>query len=300
MVQGFSIKYGTRKKKAQQSELVALERKLQIVEKESTKDIQLFRDTQRQIMLIKKSIHKLRMQKTKGAMLRSTADWLEYGEKSSKMFYALERHRTRNKTIQKLINQSNNKEIDTTDDILVALHSFYSDLFDEHPIDENSDFLQGLHIPQVTAEDKKILDSPIQLEEIDIAVKQLACDKCPGPDGYTMNFIQKFYPLIKHMLHSVYLKAIKENRFPESLTTGTIALMEKLSKNPLFLKHWRPLSMLNSDYKIFAKIIANRLQLVLPYLIHKNQVGFMKGRRISDNLSELLTVIDYCQKTQMV
>ena len=57
--------------------------------------------------------------------------------------------------------------------------------------------------------------------------------------------------------------------------------------------------MLNSHYKIFAKIIANRLQSVLPTLIAKEQVGFMKNRCISENLRELLTVIEYCQQNNI-
>ena len=75
--------------------------------------------------------------------------------------------------------------------------------------------------------------------------------------------------------------------------------MEKPSKNLLEIGCWRLLSMLNTDYKLFAKILANRLQSVLPYLINKDQVGFMKGRNIAANLSELLTVIDYCNENQI-
>ena len=72
--------------------------------------------------------------------------------------------------------------------------------------------------------------------------------------------------------------------------------MEKLGQNLLKTASFRPLSMLNTDYKISAKILANRLQMVLTYLIDKQQVGFMKGRVISTNLAELLTVIDYCSQ----
>ena len=75
--------------------------------------------------------------------------------------------------------------------------------------------------------------------------------------------------------------------------------MEKLGQNLLKTASFCPLSMLNTDYKISAKILVNRLQMVLPYLIDKQQVGFMKGRVISTNLAELLTVIDYCSQNNV-
>ena len=57
--------------------------------------------------------------------------------------------------------------------------------------------------------------------------------------------------------------------------------------------------MLNTDYKIYAKILANRLQVVLPNIIHPDQVGFMRNRSIASNLTELMTIIEYCRKHQI-
>ena len=114
-----------------------------------------------------------------------------------------------------------------------------------------------------------------------------------------MNFINCFLNEIKHTLHSVFLKVVEQGVMFDSARRGTIVLMEKLNKNPLKIAHWRPLSMLCSDYKIYAKIVANRLQYVLPDLIAPEQVGFMKGRQITQNLTELLTTIEYCKQNKI-
>ena len=59
-------------------------------------------------------------------------------------------------------------------------------------------------------------------------------------------------------------------------------MIPKKQKNPEFLKNWRPISLLNTDYKIATKAIAVRLEKVLPSIIHPSQTGYIKGRYIGE------------------
>jgi hypothetical protein len=72
---------------------------------------------------------------------------------------------------------------------------------------------------------------------------------------------------------------------------------------PLFKKkdrtdiaNYRPITILNSDYKIFTKALANKLSRVAPYLVHKNQSGFMKGRKITDAIYLAMEVVEYTEE----
>ena len=65
---------------------------------------------------------------------------------------------------------------------------------------------------------------------------------------------------------------------------GILSLLEKQNKDALLVKLWRPLTLLNTDNKIYGKILANRLTLALDEIIHYNQMGFIKRRHAAENI----------------
>ena len=64
---------------------------------------------------------------------------------------------------------------------------------------------------------------------------------------------------------------------------GIITLIHKKGETDN-LSNWRPISLLNYDYKIMAAVLANRLHKVLPKLIHDNQVGYIRNRMSGFNI----------------
>ena len=69
----------------------------------------------------------------------------------------------------------------------------------------------------------------------------------------------------------------------------------------LEIKNWRPLTLLNVDYKIFSKTIANRIQLVFNDIIHKDQTGFMTGRYMGGgDLLQLTTLLEHCEDALII
>ena len=80
---------------------------------------------------------------------------------------------------------------------------------------------------------------------------------------------------------------------------GIITLLPKKGKDPFLVKNYRPLSLLNTDYKILAKVVANRLKLCLHQIIHADQTGFMKGRNIGSNIRTIIDLIEYCDANKI-
>ena len=77
---------------------------------------------------------------------------------------------------------------------------------------------------------------------------------------------------------------------------SVITLLEKSEKDRLLIRNWRPISLLNLDYKIAAKSIATRITEVLSKLIHHNQSGFIKGRYIGESIRIIEDVMEFTKR----
>ena len=75
--------------------------------------------------------------------------------------------------------------------------------------------------------------------------------------------------------------------------------MIKKSKDRLQLKNWRPISLLNCDYKILSKSLANRLKKILPSIIHTDQSGYVKNRNIAFALRTIQDTIDITNRDDL-
>lgn len=101
--------------------------------------------------------------------------------------------------------------------------------------------------------------------------------KSPGPDGPTIEFYRTFWKEL-----SVDLCDLYNNAYEHLSTSQTSSLLRLLFKkgDRRNLKNWRPIALLNTDYKILATTLANRLRPTLQYVIHENQTCGIPGRTI--------------------
>ena len=247
---------------------------------------------------MKKDIQEILDEKVKGAIMRSRVDWHLYGEKMSSYFFKLEKYNFTMKNRYRLVKNDGEITINPKD-ILQEQFQFYKELFREKPIRQDFETLfKNLPGPKLTETDREMLSKEITKEEIVKAIKQMEFNKVPGPDGIPIDFIVfAWNKLEKIVIETVKEMSKKGPTLDES--RGIISLINKLEKNLLHIQNWRPLSLLNSDMKIFFKILANRMYEVLPRLIHHDQCGFMKNRNISQNLLDLTAVIEHCEKADV-
>lgn len=90
-------------------------------------------------------------------------------------------------------------------------------------------------------------------------------------------------------------QCLLEGRFKTEQQRGVISLFPKKGNNDRFIRNWRPITLLNTDYKIVIKAIAQRLQYCIKSIIHTGQTGFMRGRYIGSNIKTIQDIINYTQ-----
>ena len=121
-------------------------------------------------------------------------------------------------------------------------------------------------------------------------------DKTPGTDGLPAEFYKVFWKDISTILIKSLNYAYEKDQLSITQRRGIIKLIPKKDAEPYFIKNWRPLTLLNCDYKIAAKSIPNRLKVFLPNLINNDQTGFIKGRFIGENIRLIDSVICYAKE----
>ncbi len=130
--------------------------------------------------------------------------------------------------------------------------------------------------------------------ELLAALKETGNNKSPGIDGIPADFYKMFWnELGNHMLETInYI--YHKGEMSVNHRKGVISLIPKKDRDTTFLKNWRPITLLCSDYKLISKVIANRLKKHLPKLVNADQCGFVQNRYIGQNVDLLIQILEYC------
>ena len=120
-------------------------------------------------------------------------------------------------------------------------------------------------------------------EEVKVAVKHSAPGKAPGMDGLPVELYRRYMALFVPLLARVYTAVGQLGVLPFGFTTGVIVCFHK-SGPRASLANYRPITLLNTDYRVLAKILARRLRPVQGALISPEQTAFLPGRNIGENV----------------
>ncbi|KHN09347.1 Transposon TX1 putative 149 kDa protein, partial [Glycine soja] len=120
----------------------------------------------------------------------------------------------------------------------------------------------------------EILVRRFQEVEVKEAVWDCGSDKSPGPNGLTFKFIKQFWPIFKPDVLRFLDEFHVNGTFPRGLNASFITLIPKVL-DPQLQNEYRPISLIGCIYKIVAKVLANRLKKVMPFIIHERQSAFI-------------------------
>ncbi len=203
----------------------------------------------------------------------------EQGERAGKMLA----HRIKQLNAQNIIPsifKTQNKLITGKKEINKVFCDFYQKLYTsqgEVTTDEYEQFFSTIEMPCISSSHRDLLEKEITLKEVQNAIKSLRSGWAPGEDGYPSDFYKKFSDILAPRLLTVFHSALGKGLLPPSMRKNLITIIHKKGKDPQQYGSYRPRSLVNVDGKILAKILSNRLDNILPTIIHPDQVGFVKG-----------------------
>jgi hypothetical protein len=240
---------------------------------------------------------------SKQAMLRSATRWTEQGEKNNKYFFNVIKQRQRQQTMQCIRCPDSNHLHSDTPAMLQEARKFYTQLYTPDPIDEDAINQLLASIPEsccLSSDERFLLTQPATVDDLESILKHSPAGKSPGLDGLPFevySFLFFKLNLFRNHLVQIINAALQENQLPGSWSLTRMVLLFKKGDAQL-LKNWRPLSLINTDAKLFTKLLANRLNSCISKLINPYQTGFMQNRLISDNGWVHQALMDHLKATK--
>ncbi|XP_077341390.1 uncharacterized protein LOC143986857 [Lithobates pipiens] len=166
---------------------------------------------------------------------------------------------------------------------------------EEQRLMEIRDYIISSGMPSLAMEVTEEINMPITVEEVNGVIANLAMGKSPGPDGFTNLYYKRFVSILGAPMCK-YLSAINtSNPLPPEALLAYITVLPKAGKDPQHCSNNRPISLLNLDTKVLAKILVQRLQDHVVKLVHPDQTGFMKGQEARDNTIRDLNILSWME-----
>jgi exonuclease III len=296
-VRDVSIKFGTAQKKLRTTDMDFATQKHSDAlrawaDNASDENVTKLRDA-------KTELDNLEHKQYQAAAIRSRVTWLLKGERCTRYFCSLEKSRASANIITALQHPITNVLSTTVNDLCDTAAEYNERLYTpEQDIDEDAVKELLVHMPTIPDAQRNLLDAEITLEELKAAVKKSPTNKCPGLDGIPVDFFATFFTQLGPLLLDVFNSAVATGMLPKSCRSGVICLLHKKG-NRQHMNNYRPLTMLAADYKLFSKVMAERLDPVLQTLIHPDQSGFIRTRQITDNLNLTRLVQSYYKRNKL-
>ncbi|OWZ05533.1 Reverse transcriptase precursor [Phytophthora megakarya] len=123
------------------------------------------------------------------------------------------------------------------------------------------------------------MDAIITEDEVQAAIKRCKRGKAAGPDRLGNDWYKDHSEQLLPILTALFSKWMDAGIFPRSFLQGHIFSIKKKG-DPTDPLNYRPIALLNSDYKALTKILTKRVRTRIGSLVHGTQFGFVPGRGI--------------------
>ncbi|KAK9543285.1 hypothetical protein VZT92_001076 [Zoarces viviparus] len=232
--------------------------------------------------------------KARAYLLRSRDTFREELETCSAAFFSSVRA-DRAKQVVTGVMDKQGRVVSEGAEMVQAATDYYRTMFREKDIEVGGGevFLDFL-TQRVPKDIVQALEAPLTLIEIEWALQRMKRRKVPGIDGLPAEFYLKFWDILGPVVLEVLSAILRTGTMGGSAATGVISLLYKKGDRA-DLGNWRPLTMLCVDYKLLAKVLADRLGLALPHVVHVDQTCGVAGRSVRWNLQLIRDTVAWAE-----
>ena len=203
------------------------------------------------------------------------------------------------------VEKENGVTVTNQHEILQEIKLYYKNLYENRDSENNcnlqdiKDGLGGVNFRKLTEEEQESLEGEITYKEASETLKNMKNNKTPGSDGFSVEFFKFFWKDLNFFVISSLNYGSEVGQLSVTQKQGIITCLPKGNKSRHFLKNWRPISLLNTVYKIGSGVIASRFKKVLDRLIDFDQTGFISGRYIGENLRLIYDIMQYTEENDI-
>uniref|UniRef100_A0A8C5QP47 Reverse transcriptase domain-containing protein n=1 Tax=Leptobrachium leishanense TaxID=445787 RepID=A0A8C5QP47_9ANUR len=232
-----------------------------------------------------------------------------YYERSNKMDTPLARLLNPRPHSQNMppIRDSMGSQLSTPNTIRDTFTQYFASIYNHTPthsasdsslMDDIKDYLSRASLPSLSDEQAATLASPITETELGNALSLMKPHKAPGPDGFTYQYYKAFPKILFPYLLRMFNDLMEGGTPPRESLLASIVLIPKPDKDHHLTENYRPISLINTDLKLLAKILSLRLEPFLTLLIHPDQVGFIPTRQAYENTRRAVDLVWTAMETQ--
>ena len=224
---------------------------------------------------------------------KARSKWIREGDCNTRYFHLIMNARRRNNCLKGVM--VDRSWIEEPTRVKEEVRSFFMRCFQEP--EQVRQRLDGIPFQTIESHQSDMLEERFKEEEVKRAVWECESEKSLGPDGINFKFIKSFWDLIRPDVLRFLDEFYTNGCFPRGCNASFIALIPKVPE-PQTLNDYRPISLIGCIYKIVAKILANRLEKVLPLIIDERQSAFIEGRHLLHSAVIANEVVDEAKKGQ--
>lgn len=173
------------------------------------------------------------------------------------------------------------------DEMTALCEQYYTRLYARRHVDSSTWDHWSERLPSLWQTFADELDIDASCEDLQQAMLKISKGKAAGSDGLPIEFYHKFCDLLGRPLLAVFKSALADGVLPSSAREGHIKLICKDDSRAKDLSAWRPITLLNADYKIWAKTLQLRMARAMEDLVSTTQVCAVPGRSIAQHLSAI-------------